>query len=145
MGLALALLATLGWGAGDVLSRKAAFHAPAGLVALVMTVVATVTLLTVVIITGDLALVAGGDTRFYVLVAIMGALSYAGGQFVYLLGMQRAGITIAAPIVGAVPLITVFLAVVFGGERPGISTLIGAFIIVSGIMLVVTDRNRVQT
>jgi len=33
--------------------------------------------------------------------------------------------------------------VVFGGERPNAQTIVGAFVIVAGIMVVMTDRNRV--
>ena len=141
--LVLSLLAALGWGTGDVFSRKAALYAPAGLVVIGMTALAAFGLgLGALVIHGP-AVFVDGPWHFYALVALMGLTSYAGGQLFYLFGMQRAGVTITAPIIGAVPLIAVTLAVGFGGERPNAQTVVGAIVIVAGIMVVMTDRNRV--
>ena len=143
LGIALALAATLGWGTGDVLARKAALHAPAGAVVVAMTGIVALVLAAVVAVTSGIGSLTVGPWWFYPLVIVMGLLSYLGGQALYLLGMQRAGVTLTAPIIGAVPLLTVAMAVAFGGERPSLPTLLGAGIIVTGILLVVTDRSRV--
>jgi drug/metabolite transporter (DMT)-like permease len=142
-GLILALLATLGWGAGDVFARKAMTHVPASAVVLGMAALIVATLAVAVGLTDGLASLMRLPWYVYALAAVMGFLAHLGGQLLYLWGMQRAGLTIAAPIIGAVPLIAVFLAVVLGGERPSVPTLVGAFVIVGGIILLVTDRNRV--
>ncbi|MEK9658784.1 MAG: DMT family transporter [Chloroflexota bacterium] len=142
LGIVLALAATVGWGTGDVLARKAAMHAPAGAVVVAMTGIVALALAVVVAFTSGVSSLAVGGWWFYPLAALMGLLSYLGGQALYLLGMQRAGVTLTAPIIGAVPLLTVGLAVVFGGERPSLPTLAGAGIVVAGIALVVTDRGR---
>jgi drug/metabolite transporter (DMT)-like permease len=143
LGIVLALAATLGWGTGDVLARKAALHAPAGAVVVAMTAIVTLALAGLVALTTGVGSLAVGPWWFYPLAALMGLLSYLGGQALYLLGMQRAGVTLTAPIIGAVPLLTVAMAVAFGGERPNLPTLAGAGVIVAGILLVVTDRSRV--
>ena len=144
LGVALALLATVGWGIGDVMARRAMFHAPPGLVLIVATVLVIVAL-------GVLGVLAHGPGAFtdlppvfFGLVALMGVFAYVTGQLFYLMGIRRAGLVVAAPIIGTTPLFAVALAVVLGGERPGVATLVGASIVVAGVIVILTDRNRAR-
>ena len=52
--------------------------------------------------------------------------------------------TIAAPIIGAAPLVSLFFGVTLGGERPGALTIVGAFVIITGVVVIVSERNSVQ-
>jgi drug/metabolite transporter (DMT)-like permease len=126
LGIALTLIATVGWGAGDVFARKAMFGASA----------------ITVILEGPGAF-GGNDLRFFGLVLIMGALTWVTGNLLYFHGMKRAGVIIAAPILGAAPLAAIALAVTFGGEKPNSWVLLGAVLIVTGVGILVTDRKRV--
>ncbi|MEX2599424.1 MAG: DMT family transporter [Dehalococcoidia bacterium] len=143
MGILLALLATLGWGASDVFARKAMRRISPRAVTVAMAGLIAVFLAFAIAVTDGLGVLLQLPWYAYVLTALMGFLAYVGGQYMYLLGMQRAGLAIAAPILSTVPLVSVFLAVALGGERPNAPTVAGAIIIVAGILLVITDRNRV--
>ena len=143
IGILLAMLASFGWGAGDVFSRKAMYHVSAAAVTLGMVILTVVTLAVVTALAGGLSVLAELPWWVYALTALMGFFAYIGGQFLYLAGMERAGLTIVAPIIAAAPLFAVVMAVTLGGERPSPLNLIGAAVIVAGVILVVTDRNRV--
>jgi drug/metabolite transporter (DMT)-like permease len=139
----LTLVATVAWGAGDVFVRKAMDGASPAVVLSTMIALVIVTL-------GALGLVLDGPSafvdhvwRFYPLVALMGAFTWLTGNLLYFHGMKRAGIIIAAPILGAAPLPAIALAVVFAGERPSPWVWLGAVLVVGGIGILVTDRKRV--
>ena len=143
VGILLAIVATLAWGAGDVLVRRAMFSASAELVLIV--VVGMVAAVLGVVIASTEGLSAFGDIElaFVGIVAVMGALTWVTGNLFYFHGMKRAGVTLAAPILGAGPLFAIALAVVFAGERPNLATVMGAFAVVLGVGVILTDRNRV--
>jgi len=143
LGILLSLIAMVGWGAGDVFARKAMFTAQAE-VTLAFMIALTVTALgiTTILLEGFAAL-GGKDAIFFVQIAFMGALTWVMGNLFYFYGMQRAGVIIAAPILGAAPLVAITLAIVFGGERPSTLVLIGAATVVLGVLILLTDRNRV--
>ena len=142
IGIALAFLATLGWGIGDVLARRATLNIAPKLVALATALLATCAVGTVATVTVGLSAFWGRPAHFYLLVATMGLFSWVSGQMFYIMGMARAGVRISSPIVGAVPVVSVSLAIAFGGERPSLTTVAGAVIVVGGIALVLTDRKR---
>ena len=143
IGILLALFALVGWGAGDVFARKAMFGAKAEVVLVSMIALTVVALGIVTIVLEGFAAFGGHDALFFVIVAIMGALTWVTGNLLYFHGMQRAGVIIAAPILGAVPLVAIALAVVFGGERPSAWVLVGAATVVAGVLILLTDRDRV--
>jgi drug/metabolite transporter (DMT)-like permease len=143
LGIALTLIATVAWGAGDVFARKAMFGASAALVLSSMITLTIIALGIVGLILEGPAAFAAIDLRFLVLAAIMGGLTWVTGNLLYFHGMKRAGIIIAAPILGAAPLAAIALAVVFGGESPNPWVLVGAVTIVLGIGILMTDRDRV--
>ncbi len=143
LGILLALFAMVGWGAGDVFARKAMFGAKAEVVLASMIALTVVALGIVTIVLEGFAAFGGHDALFFVIVAGMGALTWVTGNLLYFHGMQRAGVIMAAPILGAVPLVSIGLAVVFGGERPSAWVLVGAATVVLGVLILITDRNRV--
>ncbi len=143
LGIILALVATLGWGAGDVFVRRAMFGAtPESVLIAVVGMVAAV--LGVVIVATE-GFAAFGDIRpaFVGVAAVMGALAWVTGNLFYFHGMKRAGVTLASPILGAGPLFAIALAVVIAGERPNLATVAGAVAVVIGVVVILTDRNRV--
>ena len=145
LGIALTLLATVGWGAGDVFARKAMFGASAIVVLASMIALSALSLGIVgLILEGPVAFGEIG-LRFLGLVLIMGALTWVTGNLLYFHGMKRAGIIIAAPILGAAPLFAITLAVVFGGEEPNAWVFVGAFSIVLGVGILMTGRDRTIT
>ena len=142
LGILLALAATLGWGAGDVFARKAMFGARAEVVLAAMIAIVVVSLGIVVVLLEGFGALAVEGIRFYLLVAFMGLFTWVGGNLLYFHGMRLAGVVLAAPVLGAAPLIAILLAVVFGGERPDGITLVGAFAVVLGVGILVTDPEQ---
>lgn len=143
LGIALALVAAIGWGAGDVFARRAMLRASAAIVlaaALALIVVALFLLIAARLGPGALLPEAAW---FFPLAALMGFFAYISGNLLYFHAMRRCGITIASPILGAGPLFSILLAVVLGGERPNLPTVGAAFLVVAGVAVIVTDRNRV--
>ena len=143
LGILLAIVAMLSWGAGDVFVRRAMFGASAELVLIVIIGMVAAALGVVIASTEGLAAFGSIELAFVGTVAVMGALSWVTGNLFYFHGMRRAGVTLAAPILGTGPLFAIALAVVFAGERPSLATVIGAFAVVTGVGVVLTDRKRV--
>ncbi len=143
VGILLAIVATLAWGAGDVFVRRAMFTASAELVVIAVVGLVAVVLGIVIALTEGFAAFAGIELAFVGMVAVMGVLIWVTGNLFYFHGMKRAGVTLAAPVLGTGPLFAIALAVVAAGERPNLATVIGAFAVVIGVGVILTDRNRV--
>ena len=143
LGILLAIVAAFAWGAGDVFVRRAMFDVSAELVVVVVVGMVAVVLGVVIVSTKGLQAFGGIELAFVGIAAVMGALGWVTGNLFYFHGLKRAGVTLAAPILGAAPLFAIALAVVFAGERPNLYTLIGAFAVVIGVAVILTDRKRV--
>ena len=143
LGIALALVATLGWGIGDVMARKAMVHAPAGTVLIIASALVLLALGALGVASDGTAAFTDLPPRFFGFVVLMGFLGYVTGQLFYFMGMKRAGLKRAAPIIGLTPLIAVGFAVAIGGERPSLPTVVAAVVIVSGVIVILTDRETV--
>ena len=142
-GVGLVIFSTLCFGLGDVIARRAMFHlSPAGILFITVPMTCAALGAAVLISEGPSAF-SGHSLLFFGLVVLMGFLAYVSGNVAYFHGLKRAGVTLAAPILGAGPLFGVFLAVTLGGERPGVLTFVGALIIVAGVAMLVGDRQRV--
>ena len=143
VGILLSIVAMLAWGAGDVFVRRAMFDVSAELVVVVVVGMVAVVLGVVIVSTEGLAGFGGIELAYLGVVAVMGALGWVTGNLFYFHGLRRAGVTLAAPILGAGPLFAIALAVVFAGERPNLATLGGALAVVIGVAVILTDRKRV--
>jgi drug/metabolite transporter (DMT)-like permease len=144
LGVLLTMIAAASWGTGDVFARRAMFGAGAETVLIVMIAMVILTLGVVGIAVEGAGAFVPKDGMFLLLTAFMGLLTWVTGNLLYFHGMTRAGVVIAAPILGAAPLIAILFAVTLGGERPGPMTLVGSFAVVAGVAVLVTDRQRVQ-
>ncbi len=143
LGILLAIAAALGWGAGDVFVRRAMFGARPEAVTVVVAGMVLLALAALVVVSSGVGAFAAPSAAFVGLTAVMGLLVWLSGNLLYFHGMQRAGVVIAAPLLGIAPLFAIALAVTLGGERPSVSTLAGALAIVTGVVVVLTDRTRV--
>ena len=142
-GIVLTFVASVTWGVGDVFVRRAMDGAsPAVVLSLLIAFVIVTLGVLGVAIEGVEGFLDKGP-RFFLLVALMGAFSWLTGNLLYFHGIKRAGIIIAAPILGAAPLPAIALAVLIAGERPNGWVLFGAALVVLGVVVLVTDRQRV--
>ena len=143
IGILLAIAAAFGWGAGDVFVRRAMFGARPEAVAVVVAGLVLLALAALVAVAGGAGSFGVPNAAFLVATAVMGLLTWLGGNLLYFHGMQRAGVVVVAPILGLIPIVSIALAVTLGGERPSVATLAGALAIVTGVVVVLTDRRRV--
>ena len=144
LGIVFALMAALGWGAGDVFARRALDHMPSGLAMILALFIIVPTLASLALIVHGLSAFTSLPLAFYGLAALGGALGYVTGQVLHLAAMNKAGVTLTAPLIGASPLLAMFMGVTLGGERPNLPTVVGAFVIVAGVVVLLTDRRSLK-
>lgn len=143
LGIALTLVATFAWGAGDVFARRAMFDASPELVLVVVVGAVAAALGAAVFVGYGAPGFRAGGLEFFGFVMLTGLLAWVTGNLFYFHGLKRAGVTLAAPVLGAGPLFAIALAVTVGGERPNLETLAGAGAIVAGVGLILTRRDAV--
>lgn len=143
LGIALALVAALAWGAADVFARRGMIRVSAGAVLITSLMLIVVALFVLVVASLGPGALLPRAVWFFPLAALMGLFAYVSGNLLYFHAMRRCGITIASPILGAGPLFSILLAVVLGGERPNLPTVGAALLIVAGVAVIVTERDRV--
>ena len=142
LGILLAIAAAVGWGAGDVFVRRAMFGARPELVTVTVAAVVLLALAVLVAVASGADGFAVPSAAFLGATAVLGLLTWLGGNLLYFHGMQRAGVVVVAPILGMIPIFSITLAVTLGGERPSVWTLGGALAIVTGVVVALTDRRR---
>jgi len=62
------------------------------------------------------------------------------GRLLNYTSVRLAGVSRASPVVGASPLFAIVLAITVGGESIDLPTLLGAFSIIGGLFLVLSQR-----
>ncbi len=142
VGIFFALLAALCLGGSQVVARRAMFHLPVS-----MTVV--VSIVVIVVVVGGMGLIIEGPSaflglpgEFFLWVALLAAFSYVTGHLLLFTALHYASVTVAGPIVAGNALFSLLFAVTLGGERPNLPTVLGAFIIVAGVTIILSDRKR---
>jgi drug/metabolite transporter (DMT)-like permease len=136
MGIGLGLGAALAWGTADVLATIASRRTGAFRVVLGFHLVAVAFLALLVAATGaSLRGVPAGDVAWLALVGVLGALAY----LTFYRALAIGPISIVSPIVAAYAAVTVVLAVVIGGERPGPGEVAAVVVVVLGVLLASSD------
>jgi drug/metabolite transporter (DMT)-like permease len=144
LGIFFALLAALALGSGSVIARKAMFvvSVPVAFVVSLGVILAAIGSMAM-IVEGPSAFI-GLPLTFYLSITLLAVLGYVTGQFFHFTALSKTAVTIVAPIVAGNALFSLLFAVTLGGERPNAPTVLGAFIIVAGVVIILTDRNRVM-
>ena len=83
-----------------------------------------------------------GNT-FKLLFLLMGVAAIGPGRLLFYYSIRRIGVTRASVLVIITPLISMLTAVALLGERPSWRVVLGAVIIVGGLLSVVTDRGGI--
>ena len=143
-GILLSLLGAVGAGSADVFMRRAVNRLPLTLVLMVIMSIILIGVTLLGLLTAGPGAYVGLSLTFFLGVTAMAVLGYVIGQTLHITGLGKAGVTVASPILGATPLLALFLGVTLGGERPNLPTVLGAFVIVMGVVVVLSDRKRTQ-
>ncbi|MHB1501211.1 MAG: DMT family transporter [Candidatus Dormibacteria bacterium] len=70
----------------------------------------------------------------------LGILTTVVGYWAWFYGLQRVMPGAVAPLLFIQPLVGTALAVLIGGERPGLATLFGGLLVIAGVIMVVVTR-----
>lgn len=141
MGIGLGLGAALAWGLSDVLATVASRRTGAFRVVLGFHLVAVALLAVLVAATGEgVSGVSGGDLAWLALVGVLGGVAY----LTFYRALAIGPISIVSPIVAAYAAVTVVLAVVIGGERPGPGEIAAVVVVVGGVLLASSDLTQIR-
>ncbi len=138
--LILALAAALLYGSADFLGGVAARRASPFAVMAVTMPAGAVIVLTVAVVTTAVRGSGGAMTAFGgwagAAWAIGGAVSGAGGLVAFYTGFARAPMSVVAPVSALVSTVLPVGVAIAGGERPGVSVIVGAVACLAAIVLV---------
>ncbi len=137
-GVLLALCAAASWGTDAVLARQGLRRMPPAFgtfVSLCASVVGAV----VVMLIFDREHLRSYPAGAFAWFAMIGLVNFLGGRQCNYGAVKRLGAARATPVIAASPLVSIALAVAFAGERLTVPLLLGALLIVAGVVLVVTS------
>lgn len=138
-GVVLGLLAALGFGGSAVFARLGLQHMRSTTGTLASLLVGTVIMLTLAFaLHSDEILAIGGVVFLWLLLSAI--INFPMGRLLNYTGVRLAGVSRASPVVGASPLFAIVLAITVGGESIDLPTLLGAFSIIGGLFLVLSQR-----
>jgi transporter family protein len=138
LGVLLALCAAASWGTDAVLARQGLRRMPPAfgtLVSLCASVVGAV----VVALIFDREHLRSYPPNAFAWFALIGLVNFLGGRQCNYEAVKRLGAARATPIFAASPLVSIALAVALTGERLTLPLLLGAVLIVIGVVLVVSS------
>lgn len=130
-----ALLAMLCWGIGPIFSKLGLFKVePFTALTIRATTVAAIMILAA-LFTGRLSSVIQVDLRAASFIFAEGIFAALLGQLAYYYAIKGGEISLISPLVAAFPLVTVLLAFLFLGENLSVHKLIGAMLVVAGVIV----------
>ena len=139
LGIALSLLAGVGFGATAVFARLGLQHIRTTSGTLISLMVSTAIALAIALgLHSREVFGLSGVVFFWFLLA--GILTFPLGRLLNYTGVHLAGVTRASPIVGAAPLFATALAVTIGGETVNAPILFGTVAIIGGLGLVLSQQ-----
>ena len=138
LGVLLALCAAASWGTDAVLARQGLRRMPPAFGTLVSLCASVVGAVVIVLLFDreQLRRYAPGGFAWF---AMIGLLNFLGGRQCNYGAVKRLGAARATPIIAASPLVSIALAVAFAGEQLTLPLLLGALLIVAGVVLVVSS------
>lgn len=139
LGIVLALSAALGFGTSAVLARLGLQHIRPGTSTFVSLVVGTVVMMTLALAIhlDDIRSLAAIAFAWFLL---SGFINFVLGRLLNYTGVGIAGVSRATPIVASNPLFAALLAVTLGGETMNAPIAVGTVAIISGMVLVLSQR-----
>lgn len=139
IGIALALISALGFGATAVFARLGVQYVAVGPGTLVSLTVSTIVTAAITVAFQSADLVAITGTGLF-LAFVVGLLSYPTGRLLSFTGVRLVGVARSSTIVGAAPLVATAIAVALAGESVTIPLLVGSVSIVGGMMLILSQQ-----
>jgi drug/metabolite transporter, DME family len=133
-----ALLSAVGWAGDSILVRLGARASNVAAAALLSFALTAATLWCYIALAVPFRLLWSPAILYFI---VSGFLQPLLARTLYYTGITRLGVARAGPLLGTVPLIAIAVAVVFLGERPGVSVYLGTALIVASVWLVSARRS----
>lgn len=139
LGILLALSAALGFGSSAVFARLGLQYMRSATGTIVSLLVGLVITLSLAFIFNydDIVMLSGIAFAWF---ALAGVINFLFGRYLNFVSVNLAGVSKAAPIVGANPLFATALAITLGGETINAPILIGTFSIIGGLALILSQK-----
>ncbi|MFL2627430.1 MAG: EamA family transporter [Dehalococcoidia bacterium] len=134
-----ALLAATGWGSSAIFTRKGLEHLPTAIGTIVSLIASFIVLASAAILVYGFQSFSIPMIMFYILIFI-GIVNYPIGRYMNFTSVRLAGVSRSSPLLASAPLVSSGLAIIFTNEQLNIYLGIGTLLIVSGIILVVSER-----
>jgi bacterial/archaeal transporter family protein len=132
----LALVAALCWGVAPIFEKWSLLRASPLTVLTVRSLVVSATLLVVGLLTGQLQELRRVDASLFQLIAMGGLFGSLAGLFIYFWALKQDLASTVVPVAGSYPLIAAVLGILFLGEPISFQRLLGASLVVLGVLLV---------
>jgi transporter family protein len=132
----VAVLAALCWGVAPIFEKWSLLRASPLTVLTVRSVFVSATLIIVCLLTGQLQDLRRVDSSLFLLIAMGGVLGSLVGLFIYFWALKQELASTIVPVAGSYPLITALLGILLLGESLSPQRLLGAFLVVLGVILV---------
>lgn len=132
----LALVAALCWGVAPIFEKWSLLRASPLTVLTVRSLVVSATLLVVGLLTGRLQELRRVDASLFQLIAMGGLFGSLVGLFIYFWALKQDLASTVVPVAGSYPLIAAVLGILFLGEPVSFQRLLGASLVVLGVLLV---------
>ena len=132
----LALVAALCWGVAPIFEKWSLLRASPLTVLTVRSLVVSATLLVVGLLTGQLQELRRVDASLFQLIAMGGLFGSLVGLFIYFWALKQDLASTVVPVAGSYPLIAAVLGILFLGEPISFQRLLGASLVVLGVLLV---------
>ncbi|OPX87352.1 MAG: EamA-like transporter family protein [Pelotomaculum sp. PtaB.Bin104] len=134
--LFFALLAMLCWGIGPIFSKLGLIKVEPFTALTIRTVAVAGVMILAGLFSGKLSNVAQVNWRAASFIIAEGILAALLGQLAYYYAIKGGEVSLVSPLAAAFPLITVLLAFLFLGESLSVPKVIGALLIVTGVIVI---------
>ena len=139
IGIALALISAVGFGATAVFARLGVQHVAVGPGTFVSLAVSTVVTLAVTVAFQPAELIRVTGTGL-ALAFVVGLLSYPVGRLLSFTGVRLVGVSRSSTIIGSAPLFATATAVALAGESVSLLLLLGSVSVVGGMALILSQQ-----
>jgi transporter family protein len=131
-----AFLAMLCWGIGPLFAKTGLVSLEPFSALTIRSVSVTVILLITGILTGEMAALSHVDLRSASFIIGEGIFAAYLGQMAYFYALKIGEVSVITPIAAAFPIVTLILAVILLGENFSVQKLVGAALIVAGVITI---------
>jgi transporter family protein len=131
-----AVLAMMLWGVAPLFAKMGLGNLEPIVALTLRSCIITLVLVVAVAVTGKISAVTTAQPREIIFIGLEGLSAALLGQLAYYYALKHGEVSQITPVVAAFPLVAFFLGLIFLGEKVTMGKILGAVLIVAGIVLV---------